>query len=126
MRQSFLEHAAVVVDDLEWSRRFFVDVFGMVETRRQEKDGRLQQVWLKGGLQLIAATGHHGLERQPHHLGIVVEDFTAVRTEMLNYDGVCPAAGKPEKWIELPDGLLIELFQEKTGAVQKILAIDAK
>jgi len=33
---------------------------------------------------------------------------------------------KPEKWIQLPDGLVLELFQEKPGAIKEILAIDVK
>jgi 2-dehydropantoate 2-reductase len=29
---------------------------------------------------------------------------------MLSYEGVHSVEGKPEKWVQLPDGLLIELF----------------
>ena len=46
--------------------------------------------------------------------------------EILAYEGVHSIEGKPEKWVELPDGLVLELFQEKPGAIEKILSIDVK
>ena len=122
---SYLEHAAVTVADIEWSLHFFQDVLGMTETRRKEKDGCLQQVWLKGGLQLIASPDDAAAGRG-HHLGIVVQDFPETLQEMLAYEGVHAMEGKPEKWVQLPDGLVLELFQEKPGAIKKILAIDVK
>ena len=45
---------------------------------------------------------------------------------MLAYEGVHPMEGKPEKWVQLPDGLVLELFQEKPGAIEKILDIEVK
>ena len=48
-RQSYLEHSAVTVRDIEWSKNFFEKILGMTETRRKEKDGHLKMVWLKGG-----------------------------------------------------------------------------
>lgn len=122
---SYLEHAAVTVADIEWSLKFFQTVLGMTETRRKEKDGVLQQVWLKGGLQLVAAPENPAAGRG-HHLGIVVQDFQSALQEMLAYEGVHPMEGKPEKWVQLPDGLVLELFQEKPGAIEKILDIEVK
>ena len=124
-KASYLEHAAVTVADIKWSRNFFQTVLGMTETRRKEKDGVLQQVWLKGGLQLVAAPEDPAAGRG-HHLGIVVQDFKAVLQEMLTYEGVHPLEGKPEKWVQLPDGLVLELFQEKPGAIEKVLAVEVK
>ncbi len=124
-KASYLEHAAVTVADIEWSRNFFQTVLGMTETRRKEKDGVLQQVWLKGGLQLVAAPEDPAAGRG-HHLGIVVQDFKAVLQEMLTYEGVHHLDGKPEKWVQFPDGLVLELFQEKPGAIEKVLAVEVK
>ena len=122
---SYLEHAAVTVADIEWSLNFFQTVLGMTETRRKEKDGVLQQVWLKGGLQLVAVPNNPAAGRG-HHLGIVVQDFAATLQEMFAYEGVHAMEGKPEKWVQLPDGLVLELFQEKPGAIEKVLAVDVK
>jgi len=113
------------VADIEWSQKFFADVLGMTETRRKEKDGKLQQLWLKGGLQLVAAPDNPAAGRG-HHLGIVVQDFATTLQEMLAYEGVHAMEGKPEKWVQLPDGLVLELFQEKPGAIEKVLAIEVK
>ena len=124
-KASYLEHAAVTVADIDWSLKFFQEVLGMAETRRKEKDGELQQVWLKGGLQLVAAPEDPAAGRG-HHLGIVVQDFKAALQEMLACDGVHAMEGKPEKWVQLPDGLVLELFQEKPGAIEKVLAIEVK
>ena len=124
-KASYLEHAAVTVADIDWSLEFFQTVLGMTETRRKEKDGNLQQVWLKGGLQLVAAPEDPAAGRG-HHLGIVVQDFAATLQEMLAYEGVHSMEGKPEKWVQLPDGLVLELFQEKPGAIEKVLGIEVK
>lgn len=124
-KASYLEHAAVTVADIDWSLEFFQTVLGMTETRRKEKDGKLQQVWLKGGLQLVAAPEDPAAGRG-HHLGIVVQDFAAALQEMLAYEGVHHMEGRPEKWVQLPDGLVLELFQEKPGAIEKVLGIEVK
>lgn len=124
-KQSYLEHAAVTVRDIQWCIRFFGDVLGMEVTRKKEKDGKLEQAWLRGGIQLVSSPENHEAGRG-HHLGIVVEDFQATLEEMLAYEGVRSMEGKPEKWVELPDGLVLELFQEKPGAVAKVLDIEVK
>lgn len=124
-KASYLEHAAVTVRDIEWSIRFFEDVLGMEVIRRKESNGNLEQVWLRGGLQLIASPENYAAGRG-HHLGIVVQDFSVTLKEMLTYEGVHGIEGKPEKWVELPDGLVLELFQEIPGAVEQVLSIEVK
>ena len=124
-KSSYLEHAAVTVRDIAWNIRFFEEVLGMEVIRRKEVSGKLEQVWLRGGLQLISAPDIYEAGRG-HHLGIVVENFKDTLKEMLSYEGVHAIEGKPEKWVKLPDGLVLELFQEKPGAIDKILSIDVK
>ncbi|MBO6178969.1 MAG: VOC family protein [Selenomonadaceae bacterium] len=124
-KSSYLEHAAVTVHDIEWSIRFFENVLGMDVIRRKEANGKLEQVWLRGGLQLVSSPDNYAAG-QGHHLGIVTEDFKGTLREMLAYEGVHAVDGKPEKWVELPDGLLLELFQEKPGAIDKVLSIEVK
>ncbi|WP_156027289.1 VOC family protein [Succinivibrio dextrinosolvens] len=77
--------------------RFFVDVLGMSITSRREADGKLQQVWLDRGTQLVAASDDTGIGL-PDHLGISVQDFKCTLAKMLAYEGVHSADGKPEKW----------------------------
>ena len=113
MEKAYIDHAAVTVADIHWSLAFFEDVLGMTETRRRESDGKLQQVWLDGGIQLIEAPGKVP-GGQAHHLGIRVRDFKGTLAKMLAYEGVHSVDGKPEKWVQLPDGLLLELFPLET------------
>lgn len=124
-KSSYVEHAAVTVCDIAWSIRFFEEILGMEVIRRKEANGKLEQVWLRGGLQLISSPDNHAAGRG-HHLGIVVKDFKSTLREMLSYEGVHAIEGKPEKWVQLPDGLVLELFQEKPGAIDKVLSIDVK
>ncbi len=123
VKQSYLEHAAVTVDDIHWSMEFFSRILGMTETRRKEENGELKQVWLRGGIQLIASP-ENSCTGRGHHLGIVVENFQETLKEMLAYEGVHAIPGKPEKWVQLPDGLTLELFQEKPGAIEKVLSVE--
>ena len=109
MEKAYLDHAAVTVADIDWSLAFFENVLGMTVTRRRENEGKLQQVWLDGGIQLVAAPDYAG-NGQAHHLGLRVRDFKGTLTKMLAYEGVHSVEGKPEKWVQLPDGLLLELF----------------
>ena len=109
VENAYLDHAAVTVADIDWTLAFFEDVLGMSVTRRREAEGKLQQVWLSGGIQLVAAPDHAG-SGQAHHLGLRVRDFKGTLAKMLSYEGVHSVEGKPEKWVQLPDGLLLELF----------------
>lgn len=95
------------VNDIDWCVEFFGNILGMEVTRKKEEQGKLKQVWLSGGLQLIASETD---KKQAHHLGIVVEDFDVTLKEMLSYEGVRHIDGKPDKWVKLPNGLVLELF----------------
>lgn len=108
-KDAYLDHAAVTVADIDWTLAFFEDVLGMTVTRRREAEGKLQQVWLDGGIQLVTAPDNPG-SGQAHHLGLRVRDFKGTLAKMLAYEGVHSVEGKPEKWVQLPDGLLLELF----------------
>ena len=60
VENAYLDHAAVTVADIDWTLKFFEDVLGMSVTRRREAEGKLQQVWLDGGIQLVAAPDNAG------------------------------------------------------------------
>lgn len=122
-KKSYLEHAAVTVDNIDWCVDFFKNALGMEIVRKKEYNGRLHQVWLSGGLQLIASDY---IVKHADHLGIVVQDFEKTLKDMLSYEGVRHIEGKPEKWVKLPNGLVLELFQEKPGAIEKVLSIEVK
>ena len=108
--KTYIDHAAVTVADIDWSLNFFEKVLGMRETRRREKDGKLMMVWLDGGIQLVSAADDASAG-QAHHLGLVVDDLQKALSAMLAVPGVHGIEGKPEKWVQLPDGLTLEMFQ---------------
>lgn len=118
--KTYLEHAAVTVADIEWTKKLFEDVLGMHETRRKEQDGQLTMLWLDGGIQLVAAPEDSAAGRG-HHLGLVVDDLAAALAALKAVPGVHGIAGKPEKWVLLPDGLTLEMFQAKEGAIDAAL-----
>ena len=118
--KTYLDHAAVTVADIEWTMKLFEDILGMKETRRKEKDSKLTMLWLDGGIQLVAAP-EDSVAGRGHHLGLVVDDIPSALAALKAVPGVHGIAGKPEKWIQLPDGLTLELFQAKDGAIDAAL-----
>ena len=119
--KTYLDHAAVTVADIEWTMKLFEDVLGMHETRRKEEDGKLTMAWLDGGIQLVAAPENNAAGRG-HHLGLVVDDLSVALAALKAVSGVHGIAGKPEKWVQLPDGLTLEMFQANDGAIDAALA----
>ncbi len=112
--KTYLEHTVVPVADLDWSLKFFADVFGMTERRRKENTPRGTQVWLTGGLQLVERQAAGADETDGgwnHHLGLMVSDLEAATKAALAVPGVHPIEDQPAKWVELPDGTVLELFQ---------------
>ena len=123
-RRSYVEHVAVRVRDIRWHLRFFREALGM-EIR--EVDGPAddpRQVWLAGGVQLMADTGFAGPEGRLVHLGVMTEDLEAAIEEVHRW-GVRELP-KGRNWVELPDGLSIELIQASDGAVEAALAVNPR
>lgn len=122
--RGFLEHVALPVRDIAWHRRFFGEVFGM---QLREADGPAdapRQIWLLGGLQLIAAPDFAGPEGRLAHLGLMVEDARAAIDAARGF-GVT-SQEKGENWLLLPDGLVVEVIQAVPGSVAQALAVDAR
>lgn len=120
--KAYIEHVAVCVKDISWSEKFFKEALNMEETRRAfNNDGTIKSIWFRNGLQLLSAGS-----KQAHHLGLVVDNYEEAKKRMLSFDGVEHIKGKPEKWFQLPDGIVIELFQAKPNAIDSILSINIK
>ncbi len=75
-KRAYLDHMAIFVKDIAWSIAFFRDVFHMSVTRVAGPPENPEQVWLDGGLQLVAAPDFHAVEGRSAHLGINVEIWT--------------------------------------------------
>ncbi len=122
-KRAYVEHAAIRVRDIEWHIRFFRDVLGM--TLRDDRRGETpSQVWTVGGVQLIADPTFDGPEGRLAHLGIMVEDQAEVLREAAAWKVTELPQG--QNWLQLPDGLCIEILQATGTAVADALAIDPR
>jgi catechol 2,3-dioxygenase-like lactoylglutathione lyase family enzyme len=114
---SFVDHVAFFVKDIHWHTAFFEEVFGLT-VREVRKDGdELKQVFLNGGIQLIADSGFTGPEGRMGHLGFMVEN----REEVLEkaYARGVTELSKGRHWFSLPDGLCIEVLEAANpGAIE--------
>ena len=114
---AYIDHAAYAVRDLDWHRRYFREVLGMEEEKSRVSPEGLGQVWFYGGVQLCESreTLPAG---QAHHLSLVVDDLETVRRLALEWG--CEADSRPG-WLRLPEGLWLELFEAREGAISALL-----
>jgi len=123
-RQSYLEHVAIPVRDIDWHIRFFGEVLGMTLRQIEGPADKPLQVWTIGGIQLVSDPFFKGPEGRLLHLGIMTNDLeTAIgRAEARG----AKATEKGPNWLILPDGLYLELLQAGEGSVSQALAIDPR
>ncbi len=123
--RAFVEHVAIRVRDIHWHIRFFREALGM---EMQEIDGPAdspRQYWTLGGLQFIATPDFQAPPCDDGgwlgHLGVMVDDLEAA------IDAVKAAGGRemPQgfNWLQLPDGLALELIQAVPGGIDQALAV---
>ncbi|GCF92631.1 glyoxalase [Enterococcus florum] len=106
MDKAHLDHVAVFVDDICWYINFFEHTLGFKEKKREEYCGKLKQVWLDGGIQLV---DEQKTQTRMAHIGILVENLPAVLKKMQQFN--LKGLPKGENWLELPNGVTIELIQ---------------
>ncbi|HYV34085.1 MAG TPA: VOC family protein [Gemmataceae bacterium] len=130
-----LDHATVVVKDLERSRRFYVDALGMREVPRPKFS--FAGLWFQAGdtqIHLIlefersAPAGNLlPVERRmplSHHIAFVVEDAeaTVARLKELNIPIVGGPKPRPDGFMQVfvtdPDGHVVELCSPPRGTMK--------
>lgn len=126
--RSYVEHVAIRVKDIHWHIRFFKEVLGMPV---REVDGPLanpNQYWTVGGIQLMSSPEFQALPTNDAgwlaHLGIMVEDLDDAIQRAHSF-GV-KELPQGYNWLQLPDGLAVELIQASDNSVEQILAIDPR
>jgi catechol 2,3-dioxygenase-like lactoylglutathione lyase family enzyme len=126
--KAYVEHVAVRVKDIHWHIRFFEEVLGM---GLREVDGPPEaprQYWSLGGMQLVSSPDFVAPPSNDAgwlaHVGIMVEDLEAALQTAAGW-GVTTLPQGPN-WLQLPDGLAVELIQASPGAVSKALAVDPR
>ena len=117
--RSFVEHVAVRVKDIHWHIRFFREVLGQELREVEGPVDAPRQFWTLGGMQLIASPGFDAPPSNDAgwlaHLGIMVDDLDAALEAARTWD--VKALEQGSNWLELPDGLAIELIQAAPGSV---------
>ena len=87
-----------------------------------------RQYWTIGGMQLMSTPDFEAPPTNDAgwlaHLGIMVEDLEAAITEV-NKFGVKPLP-QGRNWLQLPDGLAIELIQASPESVARVLAVNPR
>ncbi|MDB5884595.1 MAG: Glyoxalase/bleomycin resistance protein/dioxygenase [Polaromonas sp.] len=124
-QKSYVEHVAVRVNDIQWHIRFFYEVLGM---ELREIDGPTDapnQYWTLGGMQLMSTPGFAAPPSSDAgwlaHLGIMVDDLEGALQTAQGWGVTALPQGR--NWLQLPDGLAVELIQASPGSVAQALAV---
>jgi catechol 2,3-dioxygenase-like lactoylglutathione lyase family enzyme len=123
--KSYVEHVAVRVRDIHWHVRFFREALGMTIRAVDGDADNPRQVWTVGGVQLMADPAFAGPEGRLAHLGVMTEDLDAALTAAYAWDGVT-AMPQGRNWLQLPDGLCVEVMQATGTSVAQALAVDPR
>ena len=127
-QKSYVEHVAVRVKDIHWHINFFDEALGMDVREIDGPTDAPHQYWSIGGMQLMSTPD---FEAPPSneagwlaHLGIMVDDLEQALAECHKF-GV-KALPQGRNWLQLPDGLAIELIQAAPGSVAQLLAVNPR
>ena len=122
---SYVEHAAVRVKDIDWHIRFFTEVLGMAMREIDGPPDAPRQYWTLGGMQFVSAPDFAAPPSNDAgwlaHLGLMVEDLEAALRAAKDWGVTELPQGR--NWLQLPDGLALELIQAHGNAVAEYLAV---
>ena len=124
-KNSYVEHVAIRVRDIDWHIRFFRDALGMPIREVDGSRDNPRQVWTVGGMQLVADPAGTGSDGRLAHVGVMTEDLEAALAEAYAWEGVT-AMPQGKNWLALPDGLCVEIIQATGSAVAAVLAVDPR
>jgi catechol 2,3-dioxygenase-like lactoylglutathione lyase family enzyme len=126
--KSYVEHVAVRVKDIQWHINFFYEVLGMDVREIDGPTNAPRQYWTIGGMQLMSTPDFVAPPSNDAgwlaHLGIMVDDLEAALVLAQNWGVKELPQGR--NWLQLPDGLAVELIQAADGTVAQALAINPR
>ncbi|MEO6292347.1 MAG: VOC family protein [Burkholderiaceae bacterium] len=126
--KSYVEHVAVRVKDIQWHINFFYEVLGMDVREIDGPTDAPRQYWTVGGMQLMSTPDFVAPPSNAAgwlaHLGIMVDDLEAALALAQSWGVKELPQGR--NWLQLPDGLAVELIQASAGAVTQALAINPR
>lgn len=127
-KKSYVEHVAVRVKDILWHINFFYEALGMDVRKIDGDPASPKQYWTIGGMQFISTPD---FEAPPSndagwlaHLGVMVEDLNLAIAECHKF-GV-KALPQGRNWLQLPDGLAVELIHAAPGSVAQALQVNPR
>ena len=125
---SYVEHVAVRVRDIQWHIRFFHDVLGMPMREIAGPAESPAQYWTVGGMQFISTPDFVAAPAVQSgwlaHLGIMVQDLELALAEAKSWGVQELPQGR--NWLQLPDGLALELIQAHGNGVAQALAVKSR
>lgn len=125
---AYVEHVAIRVRDIHWHIRFFREVLGMEMREVDGPESDPRQYWTTGGLQFVATPDFQATPSNDAgwlaHLGIMVDDLEPAITAAMAR-GATPLPQGPN-WLQLPDGLAVELIQAAPGSVRQALSVQPR
>lgn len=126
--RSYVEHVAIRVADIHWHIKFFREVLGMAAREIDGPADNPRQCWTVGGVQLVATPGFAAAPSNDAgwlaHLGVMVNDLEAALATAQSW-GV-KALPQGRNWLQLPDGLAVELIQASPGSVGQALSVQPR
>ncbi|MEN9670042.1 MAG: hypothetical protein RL018_319 [Pseudomonadota bacterium] len=126
--KSYVEHVAVRVKDIQWHINFFYEVLGMDVREIDGPTDAPRQYWTVGGMQLMSTPDFVAPPSNDAgwlaHLGIMVDDLEAALALAQSWGVKQLPQGR--NWLQLPDGLAVELMQASANVVAEILAINPR
>lgn len=125
---AYVEHVAIRVRDIQWHIRFFHAVLGMPMREVVAPVEAPLQYWTVGGMQFISTPDFAELPTAEAgrlgHLGIMVHDLELALKEAQDWDVQTLPQGR--NWLQLPDGLALELIQAHGDGVAQALAVKSR
>lgn len=126
--KSYVEHVAVRVRDIHWHIRFFNEVLGMTVREIDGSAAVPRQYGTVGGMQLMSTPGFTAPPSNDEgwlaHLGIMVENLDEALQAASSWGVKELPQGR--NWLQLPDGLAVELIQASGNAVAEALAVNPR
>lgn len=115
---AYLEHMAFKVNDLDWCVKFFQEVFKMpIRLELGEEPNR--KVWLHAGIQLNEDLNFKNTEGRCDHFALMTDDYEEVLNSCKEWG--CKVLETGDNWLEMPNGMVIELKRCESKALKTIL-----
>ncbi len=126
--KSYVEHVALRVKDIQWHIRFFKEVLGMEMREIAGPADAPEQYWTMGGMQFMSSPDFCAPPSNESgwlgHLGIMVQDLEMALRDAQAW-GV-KELHQGRNWLQLPDGLAVELIQAYGDGVAQALAVKSR